>query len=1488
MNIKKTTLLLLTLFIVLTTVSAISATSDDSSSISDDTESTSVDTATVGSTSDDSSSSSSDSSSSSVTTTTSTFKSVDTQKTTTSSSSSDEVSLDSSSSSSDKVSLDSSSSSSTEVSTDTSSQSTTTKVSSETTTTNSTESQNIVNDNSGKNTENNVINNDKSLKTDGVTHVVTSENLGEYFDLIDQEGPLTELVLEGDTLDFQGTINLTNQSLTINKPVNVTSTTGDSLICLNTVSGSLLGDDPGACFVVNRGGSYSNISNINLYNSQLWIYNTTQVVFDNISAVVEDARIGGGVGQTSIREGSTYVTIKNSYIYTKNNGGSSSFVIAGASYCTLDNCTIESEGNVGNLIYITTYNIETPLEGLNSYNNITNNHVISSSGDSEVSYIVILSGNGTYLANNTFESTGLGLSQQTASGTCYDTVIENNVWVLNSSVSGISNSIFRNNTFGVFSTAGVNVTVENNTMTAAKISNNNTVFEDNVINGLVNITSSYNSFTNNTVNSYNPYSLNITGSYNNITDNYLTARTTAGENSIVNTGSENIIENNTPVSDGKSYIITDDTYLYFFNNDGTIIEDAITSYSNVTLQGTFYNRNFTITDKVLNISGDDAVLKGSVFNVTDTGRIQLQNIEIDNTGYDLNNAITFATGGNYVENVTIKYNGTNEFRAIILTGDQNIINKTNISIDAIAGDVDYSTSPSIAPTIGIGVLSSSNKISNCTIDLYALSSKGDYPTTDGITIQGSVDSSGINYASNNSVSYTRINMQTVGYAYAINMGDYAYNSVANYNNITAESTTASYGIQVSGTESYGITAGYSNIDVTADDVTYGITLGSWSNGNDVSITARNNNITAKSDQVYLIEAYTGSFGSTFNSNRLIGEGTYVIGVGVTNATDMTIQNNYMEIKGKTNSTLESSYDAIKPTTAGIIVFNSEDVILQASTAAYLNIIVNNGVGIKLVNITNGNITTINVTCDNSDAIILENCNNITFRSANATTPYYAVTLTNSSDINITSYSASNVGLYNSTENEYAVKLVNTTDSYIKNTTIMGTKYKGDYSVELIDSENIVIELNRPWTVEISIDADTIYAYNESTINLTITNSTGTTITGNGTAIITIDGESITTTVSNGKAIFTYKPMNYGVFDVEIEFISSSVNIYNDAILTTQITVEENPHPILVEIEPMEVTSDGTIELKADIVAFGSAADTGNVIFKINGKTLKDEGGNVIYVNVTDGVASYNYTLPVTNSNTYTISAVYTGEGGVARSENTTITVPPKTASIQLTTDGTLMPGQNVTFTAYITDANNNAVTRGKVVFKLNGVSLKDEFGNVLYAYVDENGIATLNYTIPDNFSAKDYTLTAVFQGAGYERTETNDTITITKIDTTVSVDSSIIDTTTNTITITQGENLQLKATIIDQSTANAVTGTTKVAVKINNKTVVQQYVTDGVIDLTIYTSSFKNPTYSIEIIAGENSQYNKSSYNGTLSVLEPNSLLINETSNNGTLLVIKD
>ena len=170
-------------------------------------------------------------------------------------------------------------------------------------------------------------------------------------------------------------------------------------------------------------------------------------------------------------------------------------------------------------------------------------------------------------------------------------------------------------------------------------------------------------------------------------------------------------------------------------------------------------------------------------------------------------------------------------------------------------------------------------------------------------------------------------------------------------------------------------------------------------------------------------------------------------------------------------------------------------------------------------------------------------------------------------------------------------------------------------------------------------------------------------------------------------------------------------------------------------------------------------------------------------------------------------------------------------------------GENVIIRTIVTDANGDRITSGKVAFKLNGVTLKDKNGKTVTATI-KDGIATLNYTIPDTYKVKDYELTAVLSSNYYERAEQKATLSLTK---------KVITITTTNITTVNGKT-SIKGTITDLKGKLMVTPS-KMVVKVNGKTMLTNVTSNnGIFDLS-FTHTFKKGMYELLIISGENGMY---------------------------------
>ena len=302
--------------------------------------------------------------------------------------------------------------------------------------------------------------------------IVTNETFFDYF----INGTLADYVPEGATLDFRGKFYSHDDvkfDLAINKPINMISTTGDAFIDLNTTAGSLLGENPGSCFTINNGGSGSNVSGIIFHNTQVWIYDAHNVVLNNISVIVENKRVGSGVGTTAIRHGSTNVTLKNSYIYTSNNGGSSSIVLTHVQNCTVENNTIVGEGNVGNLLYLNTFN-DAGCDLSNDYNKIINNKITGPSPAAGICYGIGINGNNNLIAGNVINYAGNGIVPAWGAAPNNNTYCDN-VLIGGASMSVAANSIAYNNTVSGTLTIGSGSVAYNNTAKAISVSSNSVV-----------------------------------------------------------------------------------------------------------------------------------------------------------------------------------------------------------------------------------------------------------------------------------------------------------------------------------------------------------------------------------------------------------------------------------------------------------------------------------------------------------------------------------------------------------------------------------------------------------------------------------------------------------------------------------------------------------------------------------------------------------------------------------------------------------------------------------------------------------------------------------------------------------------------------------------------------------------------------------------------------------------------------------------------------
>ena len=523
--------------------------------------------------------------------------------------------------------------------------------------------------------------------------IVTNETFFDYF----INGTLADYVPEGATLDFRGKFYSHDDvkfDLAINKPINMISTTGDAFIDLNTTAGSLLGENPGSCFTINNGGSGSNVSGIIFHNTQVWIYDAHNVVLNNISVIVENKRVGSGVGTTTIRHGSTNVTLKNSYIYTSNNGGSSSIVLTHVQNCTVENNTIVGEGNVGNLLYLNTFN-DAGCDLSNDYNKILNNKITGPSPAAAICYGIAINGNNNLIAGNVINYAGNGIVPAWGATPNNNTYCDN-VLIGGASMSVAASSIAYNNTVSGTLTIGSGSVAYNNTAKAISVSSNsvvsnssataaltvqagakvanvtaaslsvngkNAVIENVSISGVGTIKSSATNTTlinstfggmltvqsakntikyNNIVLATGDAAILATGGDNVITDNYLVAGDKIGDNAVNSTVDTNIIKDNLP----NGLINVTITAKDVFEGSDVIIDVVVRTVSDLTEKFTL-----KINNNEYDLVFSDSKASVVISNLT-AGKYDIT-VTYSNSSYALNNATSSVNVyGNVVTNET--------------------------------------------------------------------------------------------------------------------------------------------------------------------------------------------------------------------------------------------------------------------------------------------------------------------------------------------------------------------------------------------------------------------------------------------------------------------------------------------------------------------------------------------------------------------------------------------------------------------------------------------------------------------------------------------------------------------------------------------------------------------------------------------------------------------------------------------------------------------
>ena len=1233
----------------------------------------------------------------------------------------------------------------------------------------------------------------KTIKTTSTNTQVNINNTN-FDDYFSNEGFIGGID-NGYTLNFITDVSRNNKTYVLDKQVTINGAA--HTLTLNTTSGSYYGNETGGAFIIDHGASGTQLSNLNFYNTQVFVRNTTDVTVSNVNVTVENQRIGQGVGVFSIRDNASYVTVENSNFKTTNNSGSSTLVLAWANNCTLINNTITGTGNVGNLIYLTTYNVQgqsyTDIT-LNRGNRIINN-TVRGPVNSGLCYGITLSGGDNFVENNTIYHQGQGITTQWMSTSSID-------WTIGDNYDRYTGNTYKNNKLynGSSFTASLNSTIENNTCSGTVISGVNSTLKNNAFTGVVTLQSGSNAtentittlkaLGNNTIIGNNITLLNITGSnvamINNTGDSLyvisgLTNITSCNDDFIYVEHNSSITPcnhiHNTNIKKSKSLkrddiewfevTITKDNYSDYIQYETALNIKIFLKhpYSRIYIE--------SLPTPGLYLGMASKRMAGYVYEIIGINNCTLNNFQI-NIANMIDSNITIANmtltyddrfddaskmlairseknSSVLLENITIKAKYVDSIDSDICPINRICDDKTKVTINNcnITLNVNEFNNPAEYTISAINLQNSNNIISNCNINASVPSNQINWDKTNhpasmviygrgsnttlknnNITITESqaLDDRfntlyGILLSSNNTVVNNTINITGTEYLYSIQVRG-SNNNISN-NNINLTSRNYLSGIMMEGAGMSNNTIANNNIifnggnrssdpGTKAEDSVYGISIQNFGyggydytpgTGNVTNNKIINNTITGTGYNVYAFEQFGGD-NTTVANNTINLTAHTPMAIGIIGAYSNVTGNNII-VDGADNATY-SSADYLKPRTTGIYFAYGQE-----------NNAINNTINSQ----------------NNAGIIIDGETNDIvrynTVKSLNNT---YAVTVTgNNSQV---------------TDNSLVAKELSGDNSVLatgENNTIKDNTGKNIEYVNINVDSAIIGTVNTPIAVVVNVTTTDGSKVGEGFVRLT--DNKGNIIAG---ATVVDGSATIYTTFTTARAR-----------NIQVDYVGTDT--YAPQTATTMIIVNKaSGKDMLFTLNPVTAKINDTISISATLTNInGTAINGGVVIFKVNGRTLRDTDGNIIYAKVVDGVAMIdNFIVPKGwAKSSITFTAKYGGNNEYSPiMTNATMNITKSVAKVEITSNTNVVAGKPATFSVKVT-SDDKPVNGGTVIFKINGKTLRDTDGNIIQANVVD-GVATINYTIPQNMAAKEYNFTCVFGNSLYERSDVNSTLTV--------------------------------------------------------------------------------------------------------------------------------
>ena len=680
---------------------------------------------------------------------------------------------------------------------------------------------------------------------------------------------------------------------------------------------------------------------------------------------------------------------------------------------------------------------------------------------------------------------------------------------------------------------------------------------------------------------------------------------------------------------------------------------------------------------------DDGVVYGDV--VSDGSTLVLNDTFKDKSIYITDSAITLSG----IKDKTVLYNSSIFVESSPVKISNIIINNTNPEIlTAILVDANNVTidnckifANSTSDVYGIYTYGNNTRITNNIISIAGPSDEINWDTDVAKTLS-LVALSNNNIITNNTISvYSSVDKADPGTIEAVSLqGD--YNGRTSKNNTFSNNT----------------------IHAVGDSYVYGLNLGNGVDNNKIE----NNNISVQGGYFAdCIQIFSTVSNSTINNNTIFGisynlaDGIVISKDNMAGVTDNNkITNNKINIIGNTTNLIE--------------IYRATNTLIENNTISSTS---NNAGGIVATG---------------KDTIIRNNY--VKLNASNATSTPISYEASDKASITgneVHSNCAFSVELSNSTN-------VNVTDNILNSST------KGDKSVNYTNKKNIVKNNSATRIIETTTTTNNIKAKINDNITITakVTSSDGSPI-NNGYVIFKINNQSlkdknntlIKAYVKNSQAKVNYTvPKSWNKDNVNIIAVySGSGSILSSKSSTMKVNVSKRDANVNLIVNRKVVQGGDIVDLTVIVMDKSISVNGGQVLFKLNGQTIKDKNGRTVLVDVKNGYATTSYQFDHgLSSKNCTITAVYSNSIYNRAEGNATVFINKSRPLIKA---DNIKTNSNVTrITCQIVEINGNPI-RGttQVAIKVNGQTF------AVTAAV--NG--TINTTIPTKFKPGRYILKIV-------------------------------------------------------------------------------------------------------------------------------------------------